>query len=85
MAAYGRKLKFVNFLKLYDVQLYIPLTYHPEIGTEASVGKSDSHLTAFIIYYFVALKENSFQDLKLVLKFTVQYTVYIEVVWKITL
>ena len=36
------KLKFANFYKLYYL-----LTYKPEIGTEASVGESDSHLQTF--------------------------------------
>ena len=34
------KLKFVK---------YFPLTYYPEIGTEALVGKSDSILTGFYL------------------------------------
>ena len=37
---YARKLKFVNFYNL-----YFPLTYNPEIDTEASVNESHSHLT----------------------------------------
>ena len=28
--------------------MYFPFTYNPEIGTEASVGEPDSHLTGFL-------------------------------------
>lgn len=45
MNANARKLKFFNFYKL-----YFPLTFNPEIGTEASMGKTDSRLTAFFIF-----------------------------------
>ena len=44
MSAYARKLKFVNFYKL-----YLPLTYNPEIRMQASEGESDSHLTFFYL------------------------------------
>ena len=39
------KLKFVHFYKL-----NFPLTYNPEIGTEALVSDSNSHLTDFCMY-----------------------------------
>ena len=39
-ALLARELKFLNFYKL-----YFPLTYNPEIGSKASVGEPDSHLT----------------------------------------
>ena len=37
MSACARKPKFVNIYKS-----YVPLTYNPEIGTEASACESDS-------------------------------------------
>ena len=43
MCEYARKIKFVNFYKL-----YFPLTYNPEIGTESSLGKPNLHLAHFL-------------------------------------
>ena len=40
MNAFASKFKFVNFS-----MLYFPLTDYNEIGTEASLGETDSHLT----------------------------------------
>ena len=43
MSVYAFKFKFVNFHKL-----YFSLAYNPEISTELSVDKQDSHLSTFI-------------------------------------
>ena len=42
ISAYARKLKLVDFYKL-----YFPLTYNPEIVTKALMGESDSNFIGF--------------------------------------
>ena len=55
MSAYTRILKFVNFYEVDNV-LSVDLNlgrYKPEIGTESTIGDSDSHLTGFLCIYYL--------------------------------